>query len=66
MISVSVTVAHLGNKGWEFGTEPGATLDTVNGKSTIADIYTLADPHYSGRASVPGAVGQKAAHHRQQ
>ena len=53
VISVSVTLAHLGNKGWEFGTEPGATLDAVNGKSTVADIYTLADPHYSGRASVP-------------
>ena len=52
-ISVSVTVALLGKKGWEFGTEPGATLDTINGKSVLADIYVLADPHYSGRASVP-------------
>ncbi len=53
VISVSVTVALLGKKGWEFGTEPGATLDTINGKSVLADIYVLADPHYSGRASVP-------------
>ncbi|MGB7097227.1 MAG: glutathione S-transferase family protein [Xanthobacteraceae bacterium] len=53
VISVSVTVALLGKKGWEFGTEPEATLDTVNGKSVLADIYLLADPHYSGRASVP-------------
>ena len=53
MISVSVTTALLGKKGWEFGTEPGASLDTVNGKPTLADIYLLADPHYSGRASVP-------------
>jgi len=53
IISVSVTVALLGQKGWEFGTEPGATLDTINGKSVLADIYVLADPHYSGRASVP-------------
>ena len=28
VISVSVTEALLGKKGWEFGTEPGATLDT--------------------------------------
>ena len=48
-----MTVALLGKKGWEFGTEPEATLDTVNGKSVLADIYVLADPHYSGRASVP-------------
>ena len=53
VISVSVTVALLGKKGWEFGTEPGATLDTINGKSVLADLYVLADPHYSGRASVP-------------
>jgi glutathionyl-hydroquinone reductase len=52
-ISVSVTVAQFGKKGWEFGTEPGATLDTVNGKSALADVYVVADPHYSGRASVP-------------
>jgi glutathionyl-hydroquinone reductase len=53
VISVSVTVPLFGKTGWEFGTEPGATLDTVNGKSTIADIYVLGDSHYSGRASVP-------------
>jgi glutathionyl-hydroquinone reductase len=53
VISVSVTVPLFGKKGWEFGTEPGATLDTINGKSTMADIYVLGDPHYSGRASVP-------------
>ena len=53
VISLSVMAAVLSRKGWEFGTEPGATLDTVNGKSTLADIYLLADPRYSGRASVP-------------
>jgi glutathionyl-hydroquinone reductase len=53
IVSVSVTAALFGKTGWQFGTEPGATLDTVNGKSTIADVYVLGDPHYSGRASVP-------------
>jgi glutathionyl-hydroquinone reductase len=53
VISVSVTAALLSKRGWEFGTEPGATLDAVNGKSTIADIYVLSDAKYSGRASVP-------------
>jgi len=52
-ISVSVTMAVLSKTGWQFGTEPGATLDTVNGKSALAEIYVLSDPHYSGRASVP-------------
>ncbi len=59
VISVSVTAALLGNKGWEFGTEPGATLDTVNGKATLAQIYTLAEPHYTGRASVPVLLDKK-------
>jgi len=53
VISVSVTVALLGKHGWEFGSEPGATPDSVNGKSTLAEIYLLAEPHYSGRVSVP-------------
>ena len=53
MISVSITVPLFGKQGWEFGTKPGATLDTVNGKPAIANIYVLVDPHYTGRASVP-------------
>jgi len=48
-ISVSVTEPRYGKTGWEFG----ATPDAVNGKSTLAEIYLLADPHYSGRVSVP-------------
>ena len=53
VISVSVTEPLYGKMGWEFGTGPGATLDGVNGKSTLAEIYLLADPHYTGRVSVP-------------
>jgi putative glutathione S-transferase len=52
-ISVSVTEPLYGKTGWEFGTTPGATPDIVNGKKTLAEIYLLADPHYSGRVSVP-------------
>jgi glutathionyl-hydroquinone reductase len=53
VISVSITEPLYGKTGWEFGTTPGSTLDTVNGKKTLAEIYLLADPHYSGRVSVP-------------
>ena len=42
-----------GPTGWEFGTEPGSTPDSVNSKSTLAEIYLVADPHYTGRVSVP-------------
>jgi putative glutathione S-transferase len=53
VISVAVVEPLLSSAGWEFGTGPGATLDTVNGKSKLSDIYLLADPHYTGRVTVP-------------
>jgi glutathionyl-hydroquinone reductase len=53
VISVSITLPLYGKTGWEFGTAPGATLDTANGKATLAEVYLLADPHYTGRVSVP-------------
>jgi glutathionyl-hydroquinone reductase len=53
VISVSVVEPLLGKMGWEFGTGPGATLDTVNGKSLLSEIYLLANPQYSGRVTVP-------------
>ena len=52
-ISVSVTEPLYGKTGWEFGTAQGGTRDEVNGKATLAEVYLLADPHYTGRVSVP-------------
>ncbi len=53
IISASITEPLYGKTGWEFGIARGGTLDTVNGKATLAEIYLLADPHYTGRVSVP-------------
>jgi glutathionyl-hydroquinone reductase len=53
VISVSVVEPLLGKMGWEFGTGPGATLDAVNGKSLLSEVYLLANPRYSGRVTVP-------------
>jgi putative glutathione S-transferase len=53
VISVDVVEPLMGEAGWVFGTEPGATLDTVNGKSRLAEIYLMVDPNYTGRVSVP-------------
>src|SRR5271155_1416116 len=53
VISVSIAEPLYGKTGWEFGTARGGTLDGVNGKSTLAEIYLIADPHYTGRVSVP-------------
>jgi putative glutathione S-transferase len=53
VISVSNAAPLYSKTGWEFSTERGGTGDTVNGKATLAEIYLLADPHYTGRVSVP-------------
>ncbi len=52
VISVSNAEPLYGKTGWEFGTQ-GGKPDTVNGKTTLAEIYLLADPRYTGRVSVP-------------
>jgi glutathionyl-hydroquinone reductase len=52
-ISVSIAEPLYGKTGWEFGTARGGTPDTANGKSSLAEVYLLADPHYTGRVSVP-------------
>jgi glutathionyl-hydroquinone reductase len=59
VISVSITEPLYGKTGWEFGTARGGELDTVNGKKTLAEIYLLADPHYTGRVSVPALWDKK-------
>ncbi|MFC3059908.1 glutathione S-transferase family protein [Paenirhodobacter populi] len=53
VISLSVVEPALGDQGWRFGDFPGATRDTVNGATWMHEIYTRADPHYTGRATVP-------------
>jgi putative glutathione S-transferase len=53
VVSVSITEPLYGKTGWEFGAAQGDTADTVNGKATLAEIYLIADPHYTGRVSVP-------------
>jgi putative glutathione S-transferase len=52
-ISVSVVEPALTNEGWRFGDYPGSDRDSVNGATYMHEIYTRADPHYTGRATVP-------------
>ncbi|HEY0212015.1 MAG TPA: glutathione S-transferase family protein [Paenirhodobacter sp.] len=53
VISVSVVEPALGDQGWRFGDYPGANHDDLNGATYMHEIYTRADPHYTGRATVP-------------
>lgn len=53
LISVSVVEPVLTDQGWRFGDYPGAGEDSVNGVQYMHELYTRADPHYTGRATVP-------------
>lgn len=53
VVSLSIVEPALTGEGWRFGPYPGATPDTVNGATYLHQIYTRADPHYTGRATVP-------------
>lgn len=53
VISVSIVHHFMGKDGWTFLKEDGATGDTLYGKDFLHQIYTKADPAYSGRVTVP-------------
>lgn len=53
VISVSVVHHFMGANGWTFLAEDGATGDTLYGLEFLHQIYTRADPAYSGRVTVP-------------
>ncbi len=48
-VAVSIVEPELTDQGWRFA--EGA--DAVNGARYMHDLYTRADPHYTGRATVP-------------
>ena len=52
-ISISVVNAYMGAEGWTFEPGNGVIPDSVNNASRLHEIYTLADPHYTGRVTVP-------------
>lgn len=53
VISVAIVEPAMTDQGWRFGDYPGADRDAVNGATHLHEIYTLADPHFTGRATVP-------------
>ncbi len=53
-IGISVVHPDMLDDGWTFDTNfPGATGDTLFGLPFARDIYTRADPKFSGRVTVP-------------
>lgn len=53
MISVSVVNWLMAEQGWTFADGPGVVPDDVNHAQVLHQVYTAADPHYSGRVTVP-------------
>jgi glutathionyl-hydroquinone reductase len=49
----SVVEPALTKQGWRFGGYSGATEDPLNNATYLHEIYTRADPRYTGRATVP-------------
>jgi len=53
VISVSVVHPHMGNKGWSFGSFPGAKGDTLYSHKYLHELYTRSDSKYTGIVTVP-------------
>ncbi|CAN7538255.1 glutathione S-transferase family protein [Rhizobium sp. LjRoot30] len=53
IIPVTVVDPLMLENGWEFHDRDGATPDPLFGANFLWQIYTKADPHYSGRVTVP-------------
>lgn len=53
VVSVSVVEPVLGDFGWGFGDYPGSDRDPLHNARFIHELYTRADPAYTGRATVP-------------
>jgi putative glutathione S-transferase len=52
-ISLSVVHWHMGEQGWTFAAGDGVVPDSVAGAQYMHQVYTAADPKYSGRVTVP-------------
>ncbi len=53
VIDVSVVDPFMGEGGWHFSDNPGATPDRVNGCEYLHQVYLKAKPDYTGRVTVP-------------
>jgi putative glutathione S-transferase len=53
MIPIAAVNSYMGKDGWTFAPGPRVIPDPVNNAQRVYEIYLAADPHYSGRATVP-------------
>jgi putative glutathione S-transferase len=53
LVSLSVVHWHMGAEGWTFEPADGVIPDPIHQARCLHEVYTQADPHYSGRVTVP-------------
>jgi putative glutathione S-transferase len=53
LISVSAVNSYMGEDGWTFDAAPETIRDDVNHVRKLYELYTIADPKYSGRSTIP-------------
>lgn len=53
VISLSIVSPQRTDQGWVFGSHDARYYDTLLGKRYLHEIYTLAQPDYTGRVTVP-------------
>ncbi|WP_119459191.1 glutathione S-transferase family protein [Rhodospirillaceae bacterium SYSU D60014] len=53
VISLSVVDWLMAENGWQFSERPGCIPDHVNGARFLHEVYTKAQPDYTGRVTVP-------------
>jgi len=61
LIPISVVHPHMGKQGWSFEAGPGVIADSVNGARYLHELYQRADPHFTGRVTVPVLWDKKRA-----
>ncbi len=56
VVAVSVVHPYMGKHGWSFSNPdatPGVSGDRLHGRRYLHEVYTAADPDYTGRVTVP-------------
>ncbi|MEM7171568.1 MAG: glutathione S-transferase family protein [Pseudomonadota bacterium] len=53
MVNLSVVHWYMAQDGWTFAQGPGVIPDPLHGADVLHQVYTAADPTYSGRVTVP-------------
>ena len=53
VISVSIAIPAFTEQGYSYGDYPGSIPDPLYNIRYVHELYTRADPHYTGRATVP-------------